>query len=149
MVSELGISHTYRQDSGIYYCIASNSFGHDELMIQLIVQEVPESPKNLRINSQQSRTVQISWNVPFTGNSQIEEYIIQYKAISENWQNSEKIVMVGTETQANIINLQPAKAYHVRLTAENKFGPSDFSEVIQVTTLEEVPSGTYKCIYSF
>lgn len=51
MVSELGISHTYRQDSGYYMCAASNSFGQDELMIQLIVQEVPESPKNLRIVS--------------------------------------------------------------------------------------------------
>lgn len=51
MVSELGISHTYRQDSGVYLCMASNTYGQDELMIQLIVQEVPESPKNLRIVS--------------------------------------------------------------------------------------------------
>lgn len=27
MVSELGISHTYRQDTGIYVCQASNAFG--------------------------------------------------------------------------------------------------------------------------
>lgn len=141
MVSELGISHTYRQDSGIYVCMANNAFGQDELLIQLVVQEVPESPKNLRINSQQSRSIQISWNVPFSGNSQIEEYIIQHKPISDNWQSAEKVVVAGTEIQATIINLQPAKAYHVRLTAENKFGASDFSEVIQVTTLEEVPSG--------
>jgi Down syndrome cell adhesion molecule len=141
MVSELGISHTYRQDSGVYICMASNSFGQDELMIQLVVQEVPESPKNLRINSQQSRNIQISWNVPFSGNSPIEEFIVQYKPISDSWQNAEKLVVIGTEIQATIINLQPAKAYHVRITAENKFGASDFSEVIQVTTLEEVPSG--------
>lgn len=141
MVSELGISHTYRQDSGTYICMASNAFGQDELVIQLVVQEVPESPKNLRINSQQSRNIQISWNIPFSGNSPIEEYIIQYKSISENWQNAEKVVVIGTETQATIINLRPAKAYHIRLTAENKFGSSDSSEIIQVTTLEEVPSG--------
>lgn len=141
MVSELGISHTYRQDSGTYVCMASNTFGQDELLIQLIVQETPESPKNLRINSQQSRSIQISWNIPFSGNSQIEEYIIQYKPISDNWQNAEKVVVAGTEIQSTIINLQPAKAYHVRVTADNKFGSSDFSDIIQVTTLEEVPSG--------
>lgn len=140
-VSELGISLTYRQDSGIYVCMASNIFGQDELYIQLTVQEVPESPKNLRINSQQSRSIQISWNQPFTGNSPIEEYVVQYKITSENWQNAERIVVIGTETQSSIINLKPAKAYHVRVSAENKFGASDYSEVIQVTTLEEVPSG--------
>lgn len=141
MVSELGISHTYRQDSGIYLCAASNQFGQDELMIQLIVQEVSEPPKNLRINSQHSRSIQISWNVPFSGNSAIEEYIIQHKPITENWQSAQKVVVAGTEIQATIGNLHPAKAYHVRITAENKFGSSDFSEIIQVTTLEEVPSG--------
>lgn len=79
--------------------------------------------------------------MPFSGNSPIEEYIVQYKPISENWQSAEKVVVAGAEIQATIINLQPAKAYHVRLTAENKFGSSEFSEIIQVTTLEEVPSG--------
>ncbi|XP_070509703.1 cell adhesion molecule Dscam1 isoform X3 [Chironomus tepperi] len=141
MVSELGISHTYRQDSGIYICIANNAFGQDELMIQLIVQEVPEAPKNLRINLQQSKTIQISWNIPFSGNSPIEEYIVQYKPISESWQNAEKVTIAGSEIQATIINLRPARTYHVRLSAENKFGSSEHSEIIQVTTLEEVPSG--------
>lgn len=141
MVSELGISHTYRQDSGIYVCLANNAFGQDELLIQLVVQEVPESPKNLRINQQQSKSIQISWNTPFTGNSPIEEYIVQYKVLSENWQNAEKVVVLGTESQVTINKLRPAKAYHVRVTADNKFGSSEFSEMIQVTTLEEVPAG--------
>lgn len=52
MVSELGISNTYRHDSGVYICSASNAYGHDEVAIDLIVQETPEPPKNLRINSQ-------------------------------------------------------------------------------------------------
>lgn len=141
MVSELGISHTYRQDSGYYLCIASNTYGKDELMIQLVVQEVPESPKNLRINSQLSRSIQISWNIPFSGNSPIDKYVMQYKLISDNWQDADKIVIAGTEIQATIVNLKPAKAYHVRSSAENKFGSSEFSEIIQVTTLEEAPSG--------
>lgn len=141
IISELGISHTYRQDSGIYSCASSNAFGQDELAIELIVQDVPESPKNVRIITQDSRSIQISWNVPFNGNSPLEEFIIHYKKISENWQKAKKISVLGGDTQAKIINLQPAKSYHVRLTAENKFGSSEFSEVIQVTTLEEIPSG--------
>lgn len=41
----------------------------------------------------------------------------------------------------NIQQLRPAKAYHIRMSAENKLGASEYSEVVQVTTLEEVPSG--------
>ena len=57
-------------------------FEQDEMSIQLIVQEVPEQPKNLRINSQQSRSLQLTWSQPFAGNSPIEEYHIFYKQIT-------------------------------------------------------------------
>lgn len=49
--------------------------------------------------------------------------------------------MTGAQTVVNIQNLRPAKAYHIRMSAENKLGASEYSEVVQVTTLEEVPSG--------
>ncbi|XP_055679736.1 cell adhesion molecule Dscam2 isoform X1 [Lutzomyia longipalpis] len=141
MVSELGISHTYRQDTGMYICQASNAFGQDEMTIHLIVQEVPEPPKNLRINAQQSRSLQLSWSTPFAGNSPIEEFHVQYKFIADTWQTSERITVSGSQTVITISNLKPAKTYHIRMAAENKLGASDFSEVVQVTTLEEVPSG--------
>lgn len=141
MVSELGISHTYRQDSGIYICQAHNTFGQDEMAIHLIVQEAPEAPKNLRINSQQSRSLQLTWSQPYAGNSQIEEYHVQYKSAGDSWQQLDRIVVAGTQTMVNIQNLHPATAYHIRISAENKIGASDFSETVQVTTLEEVPSG--------
>jgi Fibronectin type III domain len=140
-VSELGITNTYRQDSGIYICQAGNSFGQDEMSIHLIVQEVPEPPKTLRINSQQSRSLQLSWSQPFAGNSPILEYNVQYKMITDNWQAAERITVTGTQTVITIQNLRPAKAYHIRVSAENKLGTSEFSEIVQITTLEEVPSG--------
>lgn len=141
MVSELGISHTYRQDTGVYVCHATNAFGHDEMSIQLVIQEVPEPPKNLRINSQQSRTLQLSWSQPFAGNSPIEKYNVEYKLTTDLWQSAEHITVAGTQTVITLQNLKPAKAYHIRISAENKLGASEYSEVIQVTTLEEVPSG--------
>ncbi|XP_037045508.1 Down syndrome cell adhesion molecule-like protein Dscam2 isoform X1 [Bradysia coprophila] len=141
MVSELGISHTYRQDTGMYICQASNAFGQDEMSMHLIVQEVPEQPKNLRINAQQSRSLQLTWSQPFAGNSPIEEYHVQYKVITDTWQTAERISVTGSQTVVNINNLHPAKAYHIRMAAENKLGSSEFSEIVQITTLEEVPSG--------
>lgn len=35
MVSELGISHTYRQDTGMYICQAGNAFGQVTLFFYL------------------------------------------------------------------------------------------------------------------
>lgn len=137
MVSELGISHTYRQDTGMYICQASNAFGQDEMSMHLIVQEVPEQPKNLRINAQQSRSLQLTWSQPFAGNSPIEEYHVQYKVITDTWQTAERISVTGSQTVVNINNLHPAKAYHIRMAAENKLGSSEFSEIVQITTLEE------------
>lgn len=141
MVSELGISHTFRQDSGFYTCIATNAYGKDEQMIQLVVQEVPEPPKSVRVHSQLSRSITISWNIPFSGNSPIDKFVLQYKPILDKWQDAEKIIIAGSDNQATIANLKPAKSYHIRCEAENKFGSSDFSEIIQITTLEEAPSG--------
>ena len=109
--------------------------------MHLIVQEVPEQPKNLRINSQQSRSLQLTWSQPFAGNSPIEEYNIQYKPINDIWQNAERISVTGSQSVVNINGLHPATAYHIRMAAENKLGSSEFSEMVQVTTLEEVPSG--------
>ncbi|XP_055315262.1 cell adhesion molecule Dscam2 isoform X3 [Sitodiplosis mosellana] len=141
MVSELGISHTFRHDTGVYICQASNSFGQDEMSMQVIVQEVPEQPKSLSINSKQSRSIQLTWTQPFSGNSPIEEYNIQFKTVVDTWQAAERVTVPGTQSVINIDNLHPATAYHIRIAAENKLGSSELSEVVQVTTLEEVPSG--------
>lgn len=111
MVSELGITHVFRQDTGVFNCVASNGYGHDEMSIHLIVQgniidnctdifsicfppihhrvstyvfptETPEIPRNIRAIDQQSRSLQLSWNQPYAGNSPITSYVIQYKLVS-------------------------------------------------------------------
>lgn len=79
MVSELGIERTIRQDTGLYTCSASNTYGQDEMRIQLIVQEIPEPPRNVRILEQLSRSIGLSWTQPYAGNSPISNYIVQFK----------------------------------------------------------------------
>lgn len=56
---------------------------------------------------------------------------------SDTWQTAERISVAGSQTVVNINNLHPAKAYHFRMAAENKLGSSEFSEIVQITTLEE------------
>ncbi|XP_046662354.1 Down syndrome cell adhesion molecule-like protein Dscam2 isoform X5 [Homalodisca vitripennis] len=141
-MSELGIAQAYRHDTGLLTCIASNAYGQDEMTIQLIVQEVPEMPKNIRVNDQQSRSLQLSWTHPYAGNSPVTSYVVQYKLVSDMWPvQPAKVVVPGSQTSATVQNLAPAQSYHFRILAENRLGSSDPSEVIQVTTQEEVPSG--------
>lgn len=59
----------------------------------------------------------------------------------DGWQSAEKMTIPGTQTVVNIQDLHPAKTYHIRIAAENKLGSSEYSDIVQVTTLEEVPSG--------
>lgn len=53
-----------------------------------------------------------------------------------------KVTVPGTQTTATVQNLKPFSAYQMRIIAENRLGPSEPSEMIQVNTLEEVPSGS-------
>lgn len=55
----------------------------------------------------------------------------------DTWQTAERLSVTGSQTVVNINNLHPAKAYHIRMAAENKLGSSEFSEIVQITTLEE------------
>ncbi|KAJ0174157.1 hypothetical protein K1T71_010303 [Dendrolimus kikuchii] len=142
LVSELSILQTYRQDTGALTCRASNAYGQDEMLIHLVVQEVPEMPKNIRIIDQQSRSIQISWTQPYAGNSPIINYIVQYKEAPEPWPSTpQKVIVPGSVTSTSVQNLQPATSYHLRIIAENRLGQSEPSQLIQVTTTEEVPSG--------
>ncbi|CAG9795734.1 unnamed protein product [Diatraea saccharalis] len=142
LVSELSILQTYRQDTGALTCRASNAYGQDEMLIHLVVQEVPEMPKNIRIIDQQSRAIQISWTQPYAGNSPIINYIVQYKEAPDSWPTTpQKVIVPGSVTSASVQNLQPATSYHLRIIAENRLGQSEPSQLVQVTTTEEVPSG--------
>lgn len=79
MVSELSIERSMRHDTGIFICSATNAYGSAVMNIQLIVQEIPEPPKNVRVMDQLSRSIGVSWTQPYAGNSPITGYIVQYK----------------------------------------------------------------------
>lgn len=80
--SRLTIKHTHRDDSSSFVCVATNQFGSDRMEFQLIVQEHPEPPTNLHLINFSSRSVNLSWEAPYDGNSIITSYIVQYKNMS-------------------------------------------------------------------
>lgn len=142
MVSELSVQRTIRQDTGVFTCSATNAYGSDDMVIQLVVQEIPEPPKNVRVMEQLSRSIGLSWSAPYTGNAAVKGYVVQYKPGDESWSNQpSKVVVAGSQTTTTLQNLRPAQTYYIRVLAENRLGLSEPSKEIQVSTLEEVPSG--------
>ncbi|GIZ00995.1 down syndrome cell adhesion molecule [Caerostris extrusa] len=82
ITSEVHIQSADREILLSFTCIAENSFGKDEMNIQIIVQEKPDKPFKLTAHESTSRTISLTWSPPYSGNSPISLYTIQYKPSS-------------------------------------------------------------------
>ncbi|XP_054713933.1 cell adhesion molecule Dscam2-like [Uloborus diversus] len=142
ITSEVHIQSADRRDSSLFTCLAENAFGKDEMNIQIIVQERPDKPFKLTAHETSSRSITLSWSPPYSGNSPILVYTIQYKVSSGNWKDdSKELTASGADNKAVITGLLPSVTYNFRVMAENSFGKSDFSSYVAATTDLEVPGG--------
>ncbi|CAN7998424.1 unnamed protein product [Ixodes hexagonus] len=142
VTSEVLIRQTDRRDSALFTCVATNNFGHDDTNIQLIVQEPPDAPQDLQAIETGSRSVKLGWTAPYSGNSPITHYTVQYKDDGSKWHAKMiNLSTSATETSGTVRGLKPALVYHFRVFAENRLGRSDASHSIKVTTAEEAPGG--------
>lgn len=137
------IAECDRRDGSLFTCVASNRYGSDEYNHQLIVLEPPDRPEALTARLVDSRTASVSWLSSYSGNSPITGYNLQYKTSETSWQSNQQSVqnIAGTDTSATISGLKPVSTYEIRIRAQNKLGFSQYSDVLRVTTTEEVPSG--------
>ncbi|CAK9819274.1 Cell adhesion molecule Dscam2 [Anthophora plagiata] len=141
-ISTLEFISTSREDSGRYFCIASNAYGRDEMTIHLYIQEPPDFPRNLHVIEKGSRYINISWTTSQDGNSPITQYIIEYKTDSEVWHDHTLHTTVpGTQAHAHVSGLRPAVSYQFRIFAENELGRSQASDILETTTEGEKPGG--------
>ncbi|XP_053618370.1 cell adhesion molecule Dscam2-like isoform X1 [Plodia interpunctella] len=163
MSSQLNIAHAERRDSGVYRCRAENSYGRDELLIYLAVQEFPESPRGLHVSRHEARGSTISWQKGYDGNARVRLYRLQYRVVGDrerhregdDWSDApvrdvpaDRVIERHESTdpsadvllEYNVEGLRPATAYALRLAAVNAIGDSEYSDSIIVQTLEEAPS---------
>ncbi|XP_034170916.1 cell adhesion molecule Dscam2 isoform X3 [Osmia lignaria lignaria] len=141
-ISTLEFISTSREDSGRYFCIASNAYGRDEMTIHLYIQEPPDFPRNLHVIEKGSRYINISWTTSQDGNSPITQYIIEYKTDTEVWHDHTFHTAVpGTQAHAHVNGLRPAVSYQFRIYAENELGRSQASDILETTTEGEKPGG--------
>ncbi|XP_027200457.2 cell adhesion molecule Dscam1-like isoform X1 [Dermatophagoides pteronyssinus] len=149
VISFLQIINVDRQDSTIYTCIASNDFGTDNTSVQLIVQEVPDAPPGVEIVEVSSRSIQLQWKSPYSGNSPLIRFHVQYRRVNCSYMKhepesfwNEMSTHSGTELRITVKGLMPNCYYEVKVSSENQIGRSEQSTNSIVTkTLEEVPGG--------
>ena len=106
--------------------------------INILHTEEPEPPTSVTIETSGSRSVKLSWDIPYDGFSPITSYIIDYKSEHQIWDvTSQNVTVTGNVTEAVIGQLLPAVTYQVRVRAKNAVGVSEPSKIIQVYTSEE------------
>ncbi|XP_054724333.1 cell adhesion molecule DSCAM-like [Uloborus diversus] len=139
--SELVLREADRVDGQLYTCLTENPYGKDERNIKLLVMEVPATPLDLKVQEVWSRSVSVSWSPPYTGNSPITKYVLQYWRDAGRHRLEEKVVS-SAQTSALIKDLHPGINYGLAIVAENTVGRGEPSDTISFSTGEEEPSGS-------
>nr|XP_055046951.1 protein sidekick-1 isoform X1 [Misgurnus anguillicaudatus]XP_055046954.1 protein sidekick-1 isoform X1 [Misgurnus anguillicaudatus] len=144
----LHISQTWSGDIGDYTCDVISQAGNDSKSARLEVIELPHSPRNLQasLNSNDSRSVDLSWMRPFDGNSPLLHYVVELSENNSPW----KVYLSDVEptvTGAMVKGLTPARSYQFRVCAVNQVGKGQYSsETNRLMLREEPPSAPPKNI---
>ncbi|XP_054724330.1 cell adhesion molecule DSCAML1-like [Uloborus diversus] len=141
MVSELIIRTTDRDDGALYSCVTENEFGSDERKIRLLVMEVPAAPLDVKIREIWSRSSSVSWAPPYSGNSPITKYIVQYwRDIGGAPHRLLEISAPSSQSSALLKDLHPGTSYVLKVVAENAVGRGEPSDAAYLKTGEEEPN---------
>jgi Down syndrome cell adhesion protein len=142
--SELTIRSSIQEDTGMFVCIASNSFGRDEMTNKVFVLEVPSPPSNLQVKKVWSRSVSISWIPSQSSNIPLSGFVVQYWRESETGVNHalKEMQLAASQTEIHLDKLLPGTTYGVTVLAVNDVGRSLPASTLRLKTGEEEPSGS-------
>ncbi|XP_054713433.1 cell adhesion molecule Dscam2-like [Uloborus diversus] len=141
MEATIKISGATRKDSSLFTCIAQNTYGKDDTNFQIVVQEPPDRPPSVDATTKGSRSISITWSPPYSGNSLLTKYAIEYKTTKEPWSSAKQVLVDATDTVYSLQGLHPHTSYQIRVNAANAIGTGDFSDPLTVVTEGEAPSG--------
>ncbi|XP_075889037.1 cell adhesion molecule DSCAML1-like [Nelusetta ayraudi] len=144
------LSLTIRQlqetDSGTYGCRVEipGWFNDEKTYVTLTV--VPTRPNPLKVSTREvnERTVTVAWSAVFDGGRPIIRYSLEIKDEQLSWDTAKRTEVSNPRSSLNqltVMDLHPAKTYHVRMFAANSVGRSGASNVLTVTTSEAAPEG--------
>ncbi|KAF8796621.1 Down syndrome cell adhesion molecule like protein [Argiope bruennichi] len=145
--ASLIIEKAERKDSALFMCTAANDFGEDTMNIQVTIKDIPDAPQNLEVHDVSSRSIRLTWDRPFDGNSPITQYTVMWRQTDEpkerHFQKDQTtggpITTHGNERSVTVRGLKPKTRYFFRVKCLNALGESQYGAEVAVTTLEEPP----------
>ncbi|KAK4877583.1 hypothetical protein RN001_010089 [Aquatica leii] len=140
VAAQLQIANADASDTGSYFCQASNMYGRDQQLVQLLVQEPPLSPQHLEAAMISSRSVNLKWQHKSGDSNEVFKFIIEYREIDRPWQLFD-ITEPPLQYGALIEDLKPATKYVFRVVAEGPAGKSKPSLELIVRTEPQRPAG--------
>ncbi|CAH1181312.1 unnamed protein product [Phyllotreta striolata] len=140
VAAELQIVNSDAKDSGAYFCQASNMYGRDQQLVQLLVQEPPVPPQNIEAAMIGSRSVNLKWQHKSGDSNEVFKFIIEYRETDRPWHQLELIDSPLPFT-ALIEDLKPATRYTFHVIAEGPAGKSSPSEDLMLRTEPQRPAG--------
>lgn len=79
LISNLITPVSTRSDSGSFLCITWNPYGQSEMTSRVLVEEPPDPPSDLIAHEFGSKSISLRYSLPYSGNSPVTKYIIQWK----------------------------------------------------------------------
>ncbi|XP_017789057.1 PREDICTED: Down syndrome cell adhesion molecule-like protein Dscam2 [Habropoda laboriosa] len=141
VIAQLQISSAEASDSGAYFCQASNLYGRDQQLVQLLVQEPPQPPNSLETAMVASRSINVKWQHKSQDTSEVTKYILQYKEGNAGMWQQQEFTGPPLPYAALIDELKPATRYTIRVIAEGPAGRSVPSAELIVRTEPQRPAG--------
>ncbi|XP_044271118.1 Down syndrome cell adhesion molecule-like protein Dscam2 isoform X3 [Tribolium madens] len=139
VTAELQIINTQSSDSGTYFCQASNMYGKEQQLVQLLVQEPPSSPKELEATMISSRSVTLKWHHKSGNTDEVFKFLVEFKESDGGWKQVD--LNDAPTFTALIENLNPATKYTFRVFAVGSAGKSPPSPELEVRTEPQRPAG--------
>lgn len=81
VTAQLQILNAEATDSGAYFCEASNLYGKDQQLVQLLVQEPPLSPQHVEAAMVSSRSINLKWQHKSSDSNEVFKFIVEYHEI--------------------------------------------------------------------
>ncbi|XP_060535010.1 cell adhesion molecule Dscam2 isoform X1 [Cylas formicarius] len=140
VAGELQILNADASDSGAYFCQASNMYGRDQQLVQLLVQEPPVPPQNVEVPTKTSTSVNLKWSHKSGDSNEVFKFIVEFKEMERAWRQIE-LTETPLPYSATVEDLKPATKYAFRVIAEGPAGRSLPSDEVLIRTASEKPAG--------
>ncbi|XP_063799678.1 cell adhesion molecule DSCAML1 isoform X4 [Pseudophryne corroboree] len=125
------------EDSGYYTCTATNTWGFDTIIVNLLVQVPPDQPR-LTVSKSSASSITLAWIPGDNGGSSIRGFVLQYSVDNgEEWRD---VFISSSERSFRLENLRCGTWYKVKLAAKNSVGAGRISEIIEAKTHGREPS---------